>query len=205
MAVEVLAEEVAAAARGYWGLDVDAEHELLDRLESAVLTAHERIALRKEGTLGFRSPHAATTVTMAMLLWPRAYVLHVGDSRGYYLHEGRLRRFTHDQTMEQALLDIGALPEEDAGRSGLEHVLVRAVGGEDATPSVGVVDMDEGDVLLLCTDGLTQHVGDETLAAVLARDISATQMCERLLDAALDAGSDDDITIIIGRMAATAP
>lgn len=82
----------------------------------------------------------------------------------------------------------------------MSKVLARAVGGEDATPRVGLVDLDEGDVLMLCTDGLRRCVEDDTLRAVLEQDISAQQMCEQLLAAALDADGGDDITIIIGRM-----
>ena len=200
LAVEVLAEEIAAAARGYWGLDVDAEDQLLDRLEGAVRTAHERIVARKESNDWLEVSKAASTLTMAMLLYPRAYVLHVGDSRGYYLHAGRLRRFTQDQTMEETLLNIGALPEDQAGESGLDKVLTRSIGGDDATPSLGLVDVEDGDVLLLCTDGLTRHVGDDAVAEILARDLSAEQMCNELLAAALAAGSEDDISIIVGRM-----
>jgi len=200
IAVEVLSEEIAAAARGYWGLDVESEHELLERLEGAVRAAHERVVARNVGSDLLEVSKAATTITMTMLLWPRAYVLHVGDSRGYYLHGGQLRRFTQDQSVEEALLDSGAIPESEAGQSGLSKVLARAVGGEDATPRVGLVDLDEGDVLMLCTDGLTRCVEDDTLRAVLEQDISAQQMCEQLLAAALDADGEDDITIIIGRM-----
>ncbi len=194
-AVEVIAEHINAAATCFYNLDVESEHDLIEQFEQAVGEAHQKVIARRGA-----SPSASTTVTIVVLLWPRAYVLHVGASRGYYLHHGRLRRFTRDQTLLEVLLDEGTVAEEDAEGHPHRKVLMKAVGSHDADPSVGVVDFEAGDVLLLCTDGLTRHVDDDSLAEILARNEPADSMCEELLAAALDGGGEDNVAIIVGRM-----
>ena len=144
----------------------------------------------------------ATTLTMVMLMWPRAYLVHVGDSRALYLSNGVLRPLTRDQTMGEFLIDAGAMTEEDVKRGSLGGTLYSALGGTDMTPSVGLIDFIAGDVLLLCSDGLTKHVDDARVSAVLGKNVSAEAMCTELLDAALTGGGSDNVTVIVARMGA---
>ena len=162
IAVQSVVEYLAEAVGCVQDFDVDREQTFLDHLSRGVERGHERL---KEMFQTQGGP--ATTLTMVTLLWPRAYVVHVGDSRGYYLRHGKLKQFTRDQTMGDYLVDIGAVTEQHAQKAGLYNVLSSAVGG-DLVPSVGVVDLAEGDALLLCTDGLTKHVSDERIAEVLS-------------------------------------
>ncbi len=98
-AVTTLAEYLGRAAGCFNRLDADNEHELLEQLEEAVHSAHRRITERYGGSGGRHAdPGPATTLTMALLVWPRAYIVHVGDSRAFYLRKGRLRQLTRDQT-----------------------------------------------------------------------------------------------------------
>jgi protein phosphatase len=179
---------------------VDREQEFLDRLEAAVQQAHEGI-LRELGS-GGHGP--ATTLTMVMLVTPRAYVVHVGDSRAYYLHAGRLRQITRDQTTGQYMVDLGAWTEAQAARAGAAANLTSSVGGSELVPSVGLVDLEPGDVLLLCTDGLTKHVPDDRIAAVLGEAGSgagsAEAACRQLVAEALDGGGSDNVTVIVARV-----
>ncbi|MGD8726532.1 MAG: protein phosphatase 2C domain-containing protein, partial [Gemmatimonadales bacterium] len=99
-AVEALTEYLGQTAGCYYKFDVDTEHEFLDQLEGAVHRAHERV---RSHTPKGRGP--ATTLTLVTLVWPRGYVIHVGDSRGYHLRGGRMRQFTQDQTMGDLLVD----------------------------------------------------------------------------------------------------
>lgn len=186
--VEYLAEAVGCAQ----DFDVDREQVFLDHLSSAVERGHDRL---KEMFQTQGGP--ATTLTMVTLLWPRAYVVHLGDSRGYFLRHGRLRQFTRDQTMGDYLVDIGAVTEQHAQKAGLYNVLSSAVGG-DFVPSVGVVDLTEGDALLLCTDGLTKHVSDERIAELLSSG-TAESAAHSLIDAALDGGGSDNVTAIVAK------
>jgi PPM family protein phosphatase len=195
-AVTSLVEYLADAAGCVHGLDPDREHEFLERLESAVRQTHQRIFA--EG--GGRGQGMATTLTMAVLVWPRAYLLHVGDSRAFYFHKGRLKQLTRDQTTGEYMVDAGAWTEEQARKAPTASALVSALGGDDLTVAVGLVDLQPGDVLLLCTDGLTRHVSDERIAEVLGRAADAQSMCRELVADALDGGGSDNVTVVVARM-----
>ena len=192
LAVKSVVEYLAEAVGCVQDFDVEREQMFLDHLSRAVERGHDRL---KEMFTQQGGP--ATTLTMVTLMWPRAYVVHVGDSRGYYLRRGTLKQFTRDQTMGDYLVDIGAVTEQHAQKAGLYNVLSSAVGG-DLVPSVGVVDLAEGDTLLLCTDGLTKHVPDERIAELLGQG-TAEQAAQALIDAALDGGGTDNVTAVVAR------
>ena len=194
VAVRAVVEYLAEAVGCVQDFDVDREQAFLDHLSRAVERGHERL---KEMFQTQGGP--ATTLTMVTLLWPRAYVVHVGDSRGYYLRNGTLKQFTRDQTMGDYLVDIGAVTEQHAQKAGLYNVLSSAVGG-DLVPTVGIVDMADGDVLLLCTDGLTKHVPDERIVELLPSG-SAESVAQTLIDAALEGGGSDNVTVIVAKPA----
>jgi serine/threonine protein phosphatase PrpC len=194
-AITTLVEYLGQAAGCYHNLDVTREHEFLAQLEASVQTAHQRIA----GSAG-QSGGPATTLTMATLVWPRAYIVHVGDSRAFYLRRGRLRQLTRDQSMGEFMVESGAWTEEQARRARTSGVLVSAVGAAEMTPAIGLVDLVAGDTLLLCTDGLTRHVHDEAIADILGKAESAESACRALVDAALAAGGTDNVTVLVARM-----
>ena len=193
VAVQSVVEYLAEAIGCVQDFDVDREQAFLDHLSRAVDRAHARLKDMFKVQGG-----PSTTLTMVTLVWPRAYVVHVGDSRGYYLHQGTLRQFTRDQTMGEYLVDIGAVTEHHAQKAGLYNVLTSSVGGE-LVPSVGVVDLSDGDALLLCTDGLTKHVNDERITAMLSTG-SAEANVQSLLDAALEGGGTDNVTVIVAKI-----
>jgi protein phosphatase len=142
----------------------------------------------------------ATTLTMAAVLWPRAYLVQVGDSRCYRLRDGTLQLLSEDQTIAQALVESGALTPEEAQKSPFRGVLASAVGGPTAEPMTTATDCRWDDVLLLCTDGLTRHVTDEEIQDELRSIESAEQSCRRLIDVALERGGRDNVTVVIGRL-----
>ena len=141
----------------------------------------------------------ATTLTLYLGLWPRAFLLQVGDSRCYLLREGELNQISRDQTMAQEMVDLGVMKKEEVAGTRLEHVLTSSIGGRQTEPKVSRVDMNWGNVLLLCSDGLTRHVPDDRIRDVLRGMTSARQACETLLQEALDDGGTDNITIVVGR------
>ncbi len=177
-------------------LDVDAEHDFMEKLEASVQSAHQNV----REAYGRQSRPPATTLTMITLIWPRAYVVHVGDSRAMYLHNGWLRPLTRDQTMGEAMVDAGAMTEERAARSSLSQTLYSALGGQDMLPSVGLVDFAAGDVLLMCSDGLTKHVSDARISEVLSLPWTAEMMAKTLVQDALAGGGSDNVTVIVARM-----
>jgi protein phosphatase len=192
VAVRSVVEYLAEAVGCVQDFDVDREQTFLDHLSRAVERGHDRLKAMFQAQGG-----PATTLTMVTVVWPRAYVVHVGDSRGYYLRNGTLKQFTRDQTMGDYLVDIGAVTEQHAQKAGLYNVLSSAVGG-DLVPSVGVVDLTEGDTLLLCSDGLTKHVPDERIAQLLGTNDPETA-AQSLIDAALEGGGSDNVTVVVAR------
>lgn len=197
-AVSALAEQLDQTIGCCYNFDVEREHEFLATLEHAVRSSHERV--RAELVRDGKGP--ATTLTMVALVWPRAYIVHVGDSRAYYMRDGRLQQLTRDQTAFEELVDDGVLTEEQARRAGMRDMLTSALGAK-LKPSIGLVDLRAGDALLLCTDGLTKHVRDDEITTILAAGEGAAQTCSRLLDLTLERGASDNVTVIVGRCLAT--
>ena len=166
-------------------------------LQDAALKSHEAVLdlARAEGD-GVRM---ATTLTLWMGVWPWYYLLQVGDSRYYLYRDGKLTQVTRDQTIAQELVDQGIFTRDIAERSQFKNVLSSAIGGESSLPVITRLRADWGNIHLLCTDGLTKHVPDEKIAQRLASMTSSKQVCEQLLQDALDAGGTDNITLIVGR------
>jgi protein phosphatase len=206
-AVTALVRYLSEVAGCFSNLDTDKEHRFLEQLEAAVHTAHRRIA--EEHGDAAAGPHGepgpATTLTMALMVWPRAYLVHVGDSRAFYLRKGRLRQLTRDQTTGEFMMDSGAWTEEQARKSPMGGALASALGGTEMTPAVGLVDLEPGDTLMLCTDGLTRYVTDERIAEMMGRAGAAESACRELVDAALAGGGHDNITVVVARMVEQPP
>lgn len=175
----------------------DKETGFAEALQQAALKSHEAILARRaaEGLAGTM----ATTLTLFLGVWPRYYLLQVGDSRYYRLRDGVLTQVTRDQTFAESLVDAGALSREDAANSRLAHVLSSALGADETLPVVTPLDANWGNIHLLCSDGLTKHVSDARIAEILGSMVSARDGCERLVQEALDGGGSDNITVIVGR------
>lgn len=198
-AVTTLVEYLGQAATCFNRIEPDREHELLEQLEGAVHEAHRRVSEHGGGARG-AVPGPATTLTMALLVWPRAYIVHVGDSQAFYLRKGRLRQLTRNQTTGEYMVDVGAWTEEQARNAPIGGSLVSAIGATEMTPSVGLIDLQPGDSLLLCTDGLTRHVSDERIAELLGTAGDAESACRQLVDEALAGGGRDNVTVVLARM-----
>lgn len=166
-------------------------------LHDAALSCHESLLERAESVGGKR--RFATTLTLFLGLWPHAYLLQVGDSRCYILRGGDLTQITRDQTVAQELVDSGSLTQTVASRTRWANVLSSSIGGEQAAPVVTRVTRDWGNVVLLCSDGLTKHVSDERIQERLAAVTDARETCELLVEDALEAGGTDNVTVIVGR------
>jgi serine/threonine protein phosphatase PrpC len=196
-AVETIAHYVQSTLRCFSAADPAHEPAFVEAFRGAALEAHE--AVRALGGDGREHGNPATTLTLAIGVWPRAYVLQVGDSRCYVYGDGALRRLTRDQTVAQDLVDSGKLTPDQAARSPFQNVLASAIGGQTSAPVVTAVNQLRDAVVLLCSDGLTRHVSDAELAEHLGGLRSAEQVCRDLLGLALARGGHDNITIIVGR------
>jgi len=182
----------------YRRLDSDKEAAFLAELQQSVVQSHQ--VLLEEAKHQGDGAGGATTLTMVAVLWPRAYLVQVGDSRCYRLRGGELERVSKDQTVAQALVDAGALSAIEAAKSPLRNVLSSALGGDEAMPQTTVVDLTWDDVMLLCTDGLTKHVSEDEIRAELRGITSAEAACRALVDRALERGAEDNVTVVIGRL-----
>jgi serine/threonine protein phosphatase PrpC len=193
-AVETIAEYVKETMNAFYSADESDSGAFFAALKDAANTGHRTVIERADAS-GVST--AATTLTLFVAVWPSLYILHVGDSRLYRYREGQLVQLTRDQTMAQDLVDAGALPKEIAARSPLAHVLTSALGGTEATPDVSRADVKRGDVILLCTDGLTKHVSDAAIAERLRTMTSSEQVVRALVDDALADGGTDNVTVLI--------
>ena len=197
VAVEAVTRYVTESVRCYYSADPGEESGLFEELQAAAIRCHEEV-LRRAAEEPERGG-MATTLTLWLGLWPRAYLVHVGDSRCYLLRRGELTQLSRDQTMAQELVDLGVLARAEAASSRLAHTLSSSIGGRHTSPVVTRMQQEWGNVGLLCSDGLTRHVSDERIRERLRAMTSARQVCEDLLQDALRGGGTDNITIIVGR------
>ncbi len=141
-----------------------------------------------------------STLTLACIIWPMLYVLHVGDSRCYVMHKNSLVLLTRDQTFAQYLFDSGAISEDEFAKSPLNNVLVSAIGGSDEpTAAVYQQPLDDVDRLLLCSDGVSEHWSDEELETLLRSDRDSSEICREIVDVANQRGGLDNITVVTAR------
>ena len=197
LAVEGITEYVAQSMKAYYAADASAEQDFAQALQDAAMQTHARVVERAKADSGGRN--MATTLTLFLGVWPKAYLLQIGDSRCYVMRDGALTQITRDQTMAQELVDQGVLTRADAPRTRWAHVLSSAIGGHQTAPVVTQFESVWNQVILLCSDGLTKHVPDERIADRLRSMTSAQQACEQLLADALEDGGSDNITIVVGR------
>lgn len=196
LATEAVTRYVTSTLRCYHTAGASSDEELLNSLRGAAFQAHD--AVRAESATRSDAKPMATTLTLALAVWPWLYVVQVGDSRCYFW-DGELHPMTRDQTIAQQLVDQGALPAERLSISPFRHVLSSAIGGDEATPIVSRMRMKLPATTLLCSDGLTKHVTDTEIGEHIRRATSSKQLCQALLDLALERGGTDNITIAVAR------
>ena len=143
-----------------------------------------------------------TTLTLAYIVGVDAFIIHVGDSRAYLFREGKLDQLTRDHTMAQGLADLGAIKPEEVHRHAKRHVLTNFVGGPSSgvEPDVATLILRDGDILLLCSDGLTEMVKDAEIVAILGRSEPPKVAAQALIDKALEHGGKDNVTVLIARV-----
>ncbi|MDH4130270.1 MAG: protein phosphatase 2C domain-containing protein [Gemmatimonadota bacterium] len=197
-ALKGVVDYVVKAMDLYVQIDPAVELEYLAELLHSVEKSHELVRQVRKSEDDEET--GATTLTMVCIRWPRAYMIHVGDSRCYRLRNGELELLTVDQTMAQAMVESGALSPDQAERSALKHVLYSAIGGSRAEPYTFATDLEWNDVMLLCTDGLTKHVSDTEIRDALRTCTDAKATAEELLQLVLDRGASDNTTVVIGRL-----
>ncbi len=179
------------------GLSDDGTSE--QRLEERVRAANQRI---HEVSQGDRTLNGmGTTLTAAYLDGDELALAHVGDSRAYLLRDGELTRLTRDHTLVEELVRRGELTEQEAAEHPQRSIITRALGPEpDIEIDLHTHRVHAGDVLLLCSDGLTGMIGEDEVRELLAGAASLRDAGRALVDAANEAGGRDNITVVLFRL-----
>jgi PPM family protein phosphatase len=142
-----------------------------------------------------------TTLVVAVFRDARLLLGHVGDSRGYRLRGGRLTQITRDHSLLQEQIDAGLITPEQAAFSANKNLVTRAVGVEDTVLlETHLHEVQPGDVYMLCSDGLSDMLDDQSISQVLQMHDSLDAMGHALIDAANEAGGKDNIAIVLARM-----
>ena len=177
--------------------------DMLAELASAVAAANTRL---QEMIIANPAVEGMGT-TLTALFWSdgHAAVCHIGDSRGYLLREGELYQITHDHTLVQSLVDEGRISVDDVSTHPQRSLLLRALDGRSvAEPDLSVHDSQAGDRYLLCSDGLSGVVSDETLRETLTTIEDPEAVARQLIELALHGGGPDNITCIVADVVDTA-
>jgi protein phosphatase len=137
-----------------------------------------------------------TTLTAILFAGGRLALCHVGDSRAYLVRDGQMSQITHDDTFVQTLIDDGRITAEEANSHPQRSLLLRALNGQDVEPDLSMREARVGDRYLLCSDGLSGVVSEETLAEAL-KDPDPQTTADRLIELALRSGGPDNVTVIV--------
>jgi PPM family protein phosphatase len=172
---------------------------LASLLKEALEEANDHIHVYASSRKDLRG--MGTTATAAGLFGDHVYLAHVGDSRAYLVRQGQARQLTRDHSLIQRLVESGDLTEEEAARGGRRNALLQALG-----PAPGVMvdltyrQLRRGDVLLLCSDGLTTALTKEELARVVTEEPTLARARDRLIGLANARGGLDNTTVILARL-----
>jgi protein phosphatase len=196
LAITTLIELALETPDWIMGRDERLTEEVQRRTADRIQQASD--ALVREGN---RRPELAgmgTTMTIAISLGRDLLVAHVGDSRAYLHRRGYLLRLTRDHTLAQEMADAGAIPMSDVSTHRLRHVLTRSLGEDRSVRTeFSRLTLQEGDRLLLCSDGLTDMVDDIEISRVLTQLPACTDACRVLTERALENGGRDNVTVLV--------
>ncbi|MDO5704507.1 MAG: protein phosphatase 2C domain-containing protein [Paracoccus sp. (in: a-proteobacteria)] len=191
VASRIIAEEIASL-----GTTVSAQDQRA-RLSQRLDRAHQRIrahaAAQGLGAIG-------STVAALLIHDGELTCIWAGDSRIYLLRDGALTRLTRDHSEVAEMVAAGLMTETEARTAPRRNVITRAIGaGEDAVPELATGVARAGDLFLLCSDGLTGHLEDAEIAAMLAMPSAPALIVDALIGAVLDRGATDNVTAVVLR------
>ena len=197
MAVQGIVQYLLNTMHWLFRLNDGREDAFLDDLKGALKFTQEKFRQHAEAVP--MDQLMGTTITLAYIVWPQVYLVHVGDSRAYVFRGHDVIHLTHDQTYAQALVDAGLMQESEVRKSPLRHVLSGLVGcnPRHLAPEVSQFKLALHDKLLLCTDGLTSQLTDHAIAHLLAPDLTSEEACGLLVKAANEAGGQDNTTVVL--------
>lgn len=192
MAVDMIFERISA------GGPAGERDELARRLVRAIEYTGAHIFQEARADRGKRG--MGTTATIAAMLDRRLFVGQVGDSRAYLLRDGKLVQLSRDQSLVNQLIEAGQLTEEEAETFEHNNIILQALGtAETVQVDLTYVDVCKGDILMMCSDGLSGMIRADEIREVLLNNKEPMDACRELTDRANAAGGHDNITVIVAR------
>lgn len=139
-----------------------------------------------------------TTLILAMVTGRTLHIGHVGDSRAYLLREGEMTRITTDHSYIEELIKSGSISREEAERHPKKNIITRALGCfNEVEADIHTVELQEKDVILICTDGLTNMLNEDEIMNILTETKEPEQTCTKLIEIANEKGGEDNITVLV--------
>lgn len=173
---------------------------LVDCLKNA--TDYANFAIHRRSQEDPRCSGMGATLTSAAIDVDGLSFLQVGDSRGYVIRGDRIKLVTKDQSLVQQLVDVGQISEQEAETHMFRNVILQALGAQpELSPVPGRVRICRGDIILLCSDGLSGKLRNEDMLKIVAdSDGDLARACEALVDEANERGGEDNITVVLARV-----
>jgi len=177
----------------------DEETPLIDCLQNA--TVYANLAIHHRSLEDARYSGMGATFTGAAVTHNRIGFVQVGDSRAYVLRGDRIKLATKDQSLVQQLVDVGQITEEEAETHMFRNVILQALGAQgEVRPETGFLQIKQGDMLLLCSDGLSGKLRAEDMRQIIAESNgNLAEACTALIEEANERGGEDNITVVLAR------
>ncbi len=180
------------------GTPFEGVSERANALGSAIQLANE--AIYEAATQHRARAGMGSTIVSVLVDGEFFSIGHAGDSRIYLIREGKIQQLTKDHSLVMEQVRRGLLTMEEAQKSEMQNIIIRALGPEDKVqPDLDDMMAQPGDLLLLCCDGLIRHVSDDSILDIVQATINLDLMAERLIDAAKEGGGSDNITVLLLR------
>ena len=184
-----------------WGFKINKREarELFDRVNGYLQEIDFELTRRSEGDRKLFG--MGTTLTAAYSIGVDLFIIHLGDSRAYLYRGGTLVQLTKDHTVAQAMADAGYIAPEEVRHHNKRNVLTNFLGGHGGKVKADVrwLRLKDADCLLLCSDGLTDMVDDESITRIMSTHDQPADSAQSLVDLALDRGGRDNVTVVVAR------
>lgn len=195
VASQMALEVFTASVQELWKEQTSVE-EIFALLQHSADEANRRVY--EQSGLGEEYRGMGTTLVAALIRKSTAYIVNVGDSRAYHAGKHGISLITRDHSLIQMMVQRGELTWEEAREHPGKHLITRAVGTEQKVESdVYQVDLEQGDSILLCSDGLSNVLADQEILFEIAHGESKDDCCQRLLAIAQNRGAPDNVTVVL--------
>lgn len=176
----------------------DRSDQCVEIIQDSVVYANDQVFLK---SLNPEYKNMGTTCELVLVNDGKAYVGHVGDSRVYILNADGLRQVTRDHSLINDLVDSGSISKDEAKNLPQKNIITRALGSEEEiTVDIHECNLSMGDIIFICTDGVTGGLSDETLQETLSSDKTLDEKADEIIKMSNDAGGFDNSTVILAEM-----